>query len=72
MRIAPKDADAGRFKDLASRYETKPVPKLDATAIHGLRSGLVGGIVSAAYRGVSAEGSATGGLDSLRPDLLGF
>jgi hypothetical protein len=52
MRIAPKDADAGRFKDLASRYETKPVPKLDATAIHGLRSGLVGGIVTGFLSGL--------------------
>lgn len=46
--------DKPKYKDLASRYEAKPVPKMDSTAIHGIRSGAIAGflmgIVMCIYR----------------------
>ena len=50
-RIGGPVTDAPRFKDLASRYVTKPVPKMDSTAVHGLRSGIFGGILVGAAMG---------------------
>ena len=51
--------DKPKFKDLASRYEAKPVPKMDSTAIHGIRSGAIAGflmgIVMCVYRKYVAD-----------------
>ena len=37
--------DKAKFKDLASRYEARKVPKTDATILHGWRSGAIAGLV---------------------------
>jgi hypothetical protein len=52
-KIADGKIDQGRFKDLSSRYEAKPLPKMDSTVLHGLRSGLVAGMIVGAAMGVT-------------------
>ena len=42
------DPTKGRFKDLASRYEARKVPKTDANIGHGLRSGIPAGLLTGA------------------------
>ena len=51
-RISDDKVDQGRFKDLASRYEAKPLPKMDSGVEHGLRSGLIGGLLIGAILGM--------------------
>lgn len=50
-RIAGQKTDGGHFKDLASRYEAKPTPKMDSGVMQGLRSGLIGGAFVGAAMG---------------------
>ena len=58
--LNPKFADKGRFKDLASRYEASHIPKTQSNVIHGIRSGVVGGLIVGAgmafYRQKSSDG----------------
>lgn len=42
------DPSKGRFKDLASRYEARAVPKTQANAGHGLRAGIPAGLLTGA------------------------
>lgn len=42
------DATKGRFKDLASRYEARKVPKTQANIGHGLRAGIPAGLLTGA------------------------
>lgn len=39
------DPNKGRFRDLASRYEAKAIPKTDANVLHGIRSGVPAGLL---------------------------
>lgn len=53
--LSPKsggDPNSARFKDLASRYEAKPVPKLNSTPAQGLRAGLPAGLVAGVLMGM--------------------
>lgn len=40
------DVSKGRFKDLASRYEARKIPKTDANIGHGLRAGIPAGLLT--------------------------
>lgn len=42
------DASKGRFKDLASRYEARKVPKTDSNVVHGLRAGIPAALLTGA------------------------
>ena len=42
------DVSKGRFKDLASRYEARKVPKTQAHIGHGLRAGIPAGLLTGA------------------------
>lgn len=42
------DPSKGRFKDLASRYEARAVPKTQANIGHGLRAGIPAGLLTGA------------------------
>lgn len=46
--LSPKASDKGRFKDLASRYEARKVPKTQAHIGHGLRAGIPAGLLTGA------------------------
>lgn len=46
------EPNKGRFKDLASRYEARKVPKTQATILHGLRSGLPAGLLAGFFMAI--------------------
>lgn len=51
------DPSKARFKDLASRYEAKPVPKLNSNALHGIRSGVPAGLIAGTLMGLYRQQS---------------
>jgi len=58
LRVQPLSPSAGgdpskaRFKDLASRYEAKAIPKLDANVLHGIRAGVPAGLITGVLMGL--------------------
>jgi len=58
VRVQPLSPSAGgdptkaRFKDLASRYEARAIPKTQATIVHGIRSGIPAGLVAGVIAGM--------------------
>jgi hypothetical protein len=44
--LSSGNADKPRFKDLASRYEARPLPRLDSNLWQGIRSGLIAGLLT--------------------------
>lgn len=66
LRVQPLSPSSGgdpskaRFKDLASRYEAKPVPKLDSNVMQGIRAGIPAGLIAGVMMGVYRKANPRG------------